>query len=97
MRYPSIIALCAAAWAAPMAHAAQPAPAAPATAPTEAGARVPPIHYDSAFSGYQSHREQKLAPWREANDEVHRAGGHIGIFGGAAGKPAAQHPPGHKK
>lgn len=69
----------------------------PVPAPaTDANARVPAIKYDSAFSGYQSHREQKPAPWRELNDEVHKAGGHIGIVGGAAGKPAAQHPPGHK-
>lgn len=64
--------------------------------PTDATLAVPVIQYHSAFASYSRYREQKLSPWRELNDEVHRAGGHIGIFGGAAGKPVA-HPPGHKK
>lgn len=81
--------------AAPAAHAAEAATPAPAQA-TDANARVPQQTYHSAFGGYQPFREQKLGPWRELNDEVHKAGGHIGIVGGAAGKPAA-HPPGHKK
>jgi hypothetical protein len=81
--------------AAPAAHAAEAAtPATPQA--TDAKARVPQHTYHSAFGGYQPFREQKLAPWRELNDEVHKAGGHIGIVGGATGKPAA-HPPGHKK
>lgn len=81
--------------AAPAAHAAE--AATPATAKAaDANARVPQQTYHSAFGGYQPFREQKLAPWRELNDEVHKTGGHIGIVGGAAGKPAA-HPPGQKK
>ncbi len=67
---------------------------------SDPAARVPDVRYQSAFDGYQPYREQKLAPWRELNDEVHKAGGHIGIVGGASGatgKPAAPHPPGHKK
>jgi hypothetical protein len=72
----------------------------PAHAPaTAANARVPDTKYDSAFTGYQPFREQKLAPWRALNDDVHQAGGHIGIFGGAAGARAAAqtaHPPEHK-
>jgi len=79
---------------APAAHAAEPAKSAPAT---DANARVPTAAYHSVFSSYQPFREQKLAPWREANDEAHQTGGHIGIVGGAAGKPPALHPPGHKK
>lgn len=67
----------------------------------DASERVPDTRYDSAFTGYQPFREQKLAPWRELNDDVHKAGGHGGIFGGIGGgtaaKPAAQHPPEHKK
>lgn len=94
------IALYCAALAIPMAHAADTAAPQPATV-TDAGARVPSLTYDSAFSGYQPFREQKLAPWREVNDEAHKAGGHIGIVGGAAAKkidaPAVPHPPGHKK
>jgi len=100
MPYCFRIALCCAALAIPMAQAADTAPSKPATA-TDAGARVPSLKYDSAFSGYQPFREHKPAPWREVNDEVHKAGGHIGIVGGAAVRkidaPAAQHPPGHKK
>ncbi len=92
------IALCCAALVVPITRAAEPAKPKPASA-ADASARVPEIQYDSAFSGYQPYREQKPAPWREINDEAHKAGGHIGIFGGAAsgaaGKPAA-HPPGHK-
>ena len=77
----------------PAAHAAD--RAAPPAA--DANARVPETKYNSAFTGYRPYREQQLAPWRELNDEVHKAGGHIGIVGGAAGKPAAAHPPEHKK
>lgn len=87
--------------AAPYARFAHAADFATKHAPAaNADARVPGTRYDSVFTGYQPFREQKLAPWRELNDEVHKAGGHIGIVGGASGttdKPAAQHPPGHKK
>ena len=97
----------------PMAHAAEPAKdlavkmaAPPRPAATEASAPVPATPYNSAFTGYQPYREQNLAPWRALNDEVHKAGGHIGIFGGAAGNapgtrsPASAtsaHPAEHKK
>lgn len=90
------IALCCAALAVPITRAAEPDKPKPASA-ADAGVHVPAVKYDSAFSGYQPYREQKLAPWREVNDEAHKAGGHIGVVGGAAGKPPAQHPPGHKK
>jgi hypothetical protein len=77
----------------PAAHAQERAAATPP--PANAEARVPQTKYDSAFTGYQPFREQKLAPWRELNEEVHKAGGHVGIFGGT---PAlAPHPPEHKK
>lgn len=75
--------------ATPAAHAADPA-APPAS---DASARVPETRYDSAFTGYRPYLEQKLAPWRELNDDVHKAGGHIGIFGGAAGTRAAPEKP----
>ena len=97
----------------PMAHAAEPAKdlavkmaAPPRPTATEASAPVPATPYNSAFTGYQPYREQNLAPWRALNDEVHKAGGHIGIFGGAAGNaPGARspasatsaHPAEHKK
>ena len=44
------------------------------------GARVPAPEYRSAFDGYQAFADQDLAPWREANDEVRSAGGHVGIL-----------------
>ena len=72
----------------------------PSVSATDAAAPVPDTRYHSAFTGYQSFRGQKLAPWREVNDEVHKAGGHIGIFGGAAGvraQPLAPHPEERKK
>jgi hypothetical protein len=53
--------------------AARPDPADPAS-------RVPEIAYRSAFDGYQKHELSKQIPWREANDEVHRIGGHVGIL-----------------
>ena len=89
-------ALCIAALVLPAAQAAEVA-APPAAA--DARAQVPEAKYNSAFSGYQPFREQKLAPWRALNDEAHRAGGHIGIFGNAPGARAAPapHPPEHSK
>ena len=40
---------------------------------------VPPV-YRSAFDGYRSYPDAKRVPWREANDEAARIGGHIGIL-----------------
>jgi hypothetical protein len=67
--------------------------------PTDSGTAVPAVKYESVFTGYLPFREEKLAPWREVNDEAARVGGHLGIFGGAAGhgghgaaKPAVQTP-----
>ena len=51
--------------------------------PADPGAKVPAVNYESAFAGYTPYREEKLAPWREVNDEVGRVKGHVGIFGGA--------------
>ena len=57
---------------------------------TDANARAPETRYESAFTGYQRYREQQPAPWREVNDEAHKAGGHIGIFGGAHAQRGAK-------
>lgn len=55
--------------------------------PADPGARVPETVYRSAFDGYQKHELSKQVPWREANDEVGRVGGHVGILRDeAAGK-----------
>ena len=63
--------------------------------PTHPAAPVPATTYESAFAGYVSLREEKLAPWRDVNDEVGRVGGHVGILRGTAAtgaKPAAKSP-----
>jgi len=52
--------------------------------PADPDVAAPSPQYRSAFDGYRPFRDEKLRPWREVNDEVERAGGHIGIFGGGA-------------
>jgi hypothetical protein len=52
--------------------------------PADPKAAAPAVQYDSAFAGYMPYRDEKLATWREVNDEAARVGGHIGIFGGGA-------------
>ncbi|MEN9420501.1 MAG: multi-Cu oxidase [Pseudomonadota bacterium] len=66
------VALCTAALAA----AAQ-TPASPARRadPLDAGASVPAVVYESAFSRYRRAAESKAIPWREANDTAARIGG----------------------
>jgi hypothetical protein len=71
---------------------ARPSPADPAVP-------VPAVRHESAFTGYRGFREEPLAPWRDANDEAARAGGHAGIMGGAhrghgSAQPAAKPPTG---
>ena len=65
--------------------------------PADPAAPVPPVKHESPFAGYAPYREQDVAPWRDVNDEVARAGGHAGIFRGdggqATGKPAAKPAP----
>jgi len=46
--------------------------------PADPGASAPAPAYESAFRGYRPYRHPDLARWREANDEVGRAGGHAG-------------------
>jgi len=61
--------------------------------PADPRAVAPSPEYASAFDGYQPFRDEKLASWREVNDEAGRVGGHLGIFGGAnahAGHGVAQ-------
>jgi hypothetical protein len=48
--------------------------------PADPAARVPETAYRSAFDGYQKHELSRQVPWREANDEVSRIGGHVGIL-----------------
>jgi hypothetical protein len=64
--------------------------------PADPNAAAPAVQYESVFAGYTPYRDEKLAPWRNVNDEAARIGGHIGIFGGGAhaghmsAKPAAK-------
>lgn len=48
--------------------------------PADPNARVPETAYRSAFDGYRNHELSKQIPWREANEEVGRLGGHVGIL-----------------
>lgn len=67
--------------------------------PADPGATAPAATYESVFAGYLPYRDEQLASWREVNDEAARAGGHLGIFGGAghggqtSTKPAAKPQP----
>jgi hypothetical protein len=48
--------------------------------PADPQARVPAVPYRSAFEGYRSLEEPKRVPWRDANQEVGRVGGHMGVL-----------------
>ena len=50
--------------------------------PADPAATAPALKYESAFADYRPYREEKLAPWRDLNDEVGRVGGHVGMFRG---------------
>lgn len=66
-----------------------PALAVDATAASEA-ARAPrtPPAYVSAFTDYRAWREPTLIPWKRANEEVGRLGGHAGHLRGDAAPTA---------
>lgn len=62
--------------------------------PSDPAIAVPAPRHSSAFAGYQPLGEEKIAPWREINDEVARIGGHLGMFrnqAGAAPAPTGGH------
>ena len=69
----------------------------PRQQPTDPAAIVPPLRHHSAFAGYQPLGDDKPADWRNANDEVARAGGHVGILKSSpatSSKGHAGHQPG---
>lgn len=43
--------------------------------PLDPGASVPTVAYESAFSRYRRTADDKVIPWREANDTAARIGG----------------------
>ena len=53
--------------------------------PADPKAGVPPSHYRSAFADYETYRDPQVANWRDVNEAVRSAGGHVGL----AAKPAA--------
>ena len=61
------------------------------SAPVDSAAAVPPVRYESAFTGYTPFRDQEVTRWREMNDEAAHIGGHIGIMRGAR-PPASTQP-----
>lgn len=44
-------------------------------APATALPQAAPIAFRSAFEGYQPYTDEKIAPWKESNDNVGRIGG----------------------
>jgi hypothetical protein len=50
-------------------------PGAGKASPLDAQAAVPPLSHSSAFTGYRLYSDQKLTPWRDANDTAGRSGG----------------------
>jgi hypothetical protein len=48
--------------------------------PADPEARVPAATYRSTFDGYRRVEGEARKDWREANDEVRRVGGHLGIL-----------------
>lgn len=61
--------------------------------PKDALAPVPPATYRSAFEGYAGFRDEEPLDWRKLNDEVAKAGGHLGIFRGAGRAGHGMHKP----
>jgi hypothetical protein len=57
------------------------------------------FRYESAFEGYQDVQDRKLTPWKDANEEMRRLGGHAGharpgaSTDGAERKPTSPQPP----
>jgi len=71
-------------------YAQRPAPPDPA----RAAAPVPAVPYRSAFDGYRRFGDTRPADWKAVNDEVARAGGHIGILKAEpAGTASTPQPP----
>ena len=60
--------------------------------PADAAAGAPAVRYDSAFAGYRPFHEEKPGDWRALNEDVGRAGGHVGIMRGTSGQTSRMQP-----
>lgn len=58
-----------------------------ATDPADPATAVPPVRYQSVYTGFRRQPDDKHTPWREANDDVRRLGGHLGHVPGTAAAP----------
>ena len=57
------------------AHAQSPASPSQSTPPPAAASQPAASVFRSAFEGYQPYTEQKMAPWKQANENVGQIGG----------------------
>ena len=57
------------------AHAQSPTPPSQSTPPPAAASQPAASVFRSAFEGYQPYTEQKMAPWKQANENVGQIGG----------------------
>jgi len=65
----------------------------PAAEPSPSEKSPPPTRaYRSAFEGYRPLIDEPMRPWRDANDEMGRLGGHIGHIGNEVGTSARPAP-----
>jgi hypothetical protein len=55
------------------------------------------LRYESAFDGYRDVQDRKLAPWKDANEEMGRLGGHSGHADSAPAGDGTNHEMDHKK
>lgn len=53
--------------------------------PADPTAAVPPVQYRSAFADYQARKEPDVANWRDLNEAVRAAGGHVGLIAKPSG------------
>ena len=76
-----------------------PVPAASAARPSASAAAPADLSYRSALQDYQPFGDEKVAPWREANDNVGRIGGWRSYAHEAQGAASAAQRPhsGHGK
>jgi hypothetical protein len=61
--------------------------------PADPSRAVPPVRYQSVFTGFRGQPDDRQTPWPESNNEVRRLGGHVGhVPESAVTKPAPKAP-----